>query len=357
MVAAPVYASCGAPTIDGVLAPGEWDGAVSVRFAAGLPERSDGPGALIPAEVLAMSDDQNLYVAFRLGKDTSAYAQSVSVSLDADASGGLSAGDDELVYSWDGGGGGAWALFADTFRYLCAPEGEPTLCSGLDVDAPGLGFTTGTSDGGAAIHFGDGETTIELWHPYTGADPRDVMRVAGQVIPMQYSLRLLTACDVDVNDTPASARCFADTDFPPFYGAAYRPFLLGCNAPPPEQEVVEVRIDVKPGDPLPTIQLGSEGSTTVAVLGSEAFDAAGVDAATLWFAGAPVELDGEGHPRASVEDVDGDGRGDLVAHFATAALQLEPGVGEATLAGKTLAGLRFHGTDGVRVIGAAAVRR
>jgi hypothetical protein len=348
MAAAPVFAACGTPTIDGILSPGEWDGAVSVRFAAALPELSDGAGSMIPAEVLAMSDERNLYVAFRLGKDTSAYGQSVVVSLDADESGGVSAGDDELVFSWDRGAGDGSALFADDSVWSCAVD---TLCSPLDTEAAG-GLPAGTSDGGGAIHFGDGETTIELWHPYAGGDSRDVLRAAGQSIPMQYWIRLLTACDVDVNDWPAAAHCLADTSFPSFSEVPpYRAFVLGCGAPPPEQEVVEVRIELKPGDPLPTIDLGSAGSTTVIVLGSDAFDAARIDPATVFFAGAPVEQDTQGRPRTSLEDVDGDGRDDLVAHFTTAALQLEPGVAEATLAGRTVEGRRFHGTDGVRVIG------
>ncbi len=167
---------------------------------------------------------------------------------------------------------------------------------------------------------------------------------------MRFSIRLLTACDVDVNDWPAAAHCVADTDFPPAGAASYPPFTLGCGAAPPEQQVVEVRIDVKPGDQLPTLQLGSEGSTPVAVLGGDAFDVTRIDPESVWFAGAPVERGADGSPRAALEDVDGAGRDDFVARFVTAELQLDSGSLEATLAGETMDGVRFHGTDAVRVI-------
>ncbi|HET9552374.1 MAG TPA: hypothetical protein VFP50_05350, partial [Anaeromyxobacteraceae bacterium] len=64
----------------------------------------------------------------------------------------------------------------------------------------------------------------------------------------------------------------------------------------------------------------------------------------------PVALDGAGAPRTSFADVNGDGRPDLVAAFETSALQLQLGDAEASLAGRTVAGRRFHGTDAVRVI-------
>jgi hypothetical protein len=346
LVVAPVHAACGTPVVDGVLSPGEWEGAVSVRFAAFLPELTDGPGAVVPAEIRALSDDANLYVSFRLATDTSRFAQSHVVHVDADASRSISAGDDALVFSWDRFG---FEVFADDFYADCVVDDHPALCSYLDT-APPEGTPAGTFDGGAAITFGEEETTVELWHPYTGGDPRDVLRQVGESIGMQFFVRLLTVCDVDVNDWPASARCFGDTYFPPPGSDAYRPFVLGCGGAPPEQEIVEVRIDIKPGDALPTIPLGSGGSTTVAVMGSEALDVGVIDPATVWFAGAPVERTVQGAPRASFEDVDGDGRDDFVAHFSTAALELGPDTREATLAGRTVDGRRFHGTDAVRVI-------
>jgi hypothetical protein len=346
LVPAPIQAACGTPVIDGVISPGEWDDAVKVRFGALLP-LSVG-GGTVPAQIMAMSDAENLYVAYRFASDTSGFDQSHAVELDANHSGRRDEGDDAWLISWD------WVpaptgtlLFADDYIGPCLVNGVVQLCAPADTD-PDTGFgLPGTKDGGAAIGFGPNETVVEMWHPYHGGDARDVTAVPGDAVPLSFSIRLLDRCA----DWP---RCYGDTDFP---GAGtYRPFLLACGAPPPpggsddDEDVIEVRIDVKPGDPLPTVELGSVGVTTVAVLGSAAFDVATIAPATLWLAGAPVALDAGGAPRTFVADVNGDGVPDLVAKFETRALWLDIGDAEASLAGLTQAGRRFHGTDAVRVI-------
>ncbi len=167
LVAAPVYAGCGTPTVDGVLSPGEWDGAVTVRFAAALPELTDGPGAFVPADVQAMSDDANLYVAFRLDANLERFAQTHTVEIDANGDGQISAGDDEILYSWSAGGG--TPIFADAYRWDCIGDGHPAICGTSDDDPAVATVPVGTIDGGAAIAFGEDFTTIEMWHPYAGA--------------------------------------------------------------------------------------------------------------------------------------------------------------------------------------------
>jgi hypothetical protein len=349
MVPASVYSGCGTPVIDGILSPGEWKDAVSVRFGAILPDSVG--GGTVPAEVMSMSDDRNLYVAYRYQADTSRLAQSHYVELDANRSGAADNGDDGWGLSWWSYPGAdatlSTTLYTDFYRGPCLVNGVEMSCAPADTD-PDTGFgTPGTSDGGAIIRIEGGVTTVESWHPYRSGDARDIAARPGDTIPLSFSIRLLDSC----NEYP---RCFGDTYFPTAW--EYRPFLLACGAPPKhdggddDEDVIEVRIDVKPGDPLPTISLGSGGVTTVAVHGSAAFDVAKVDAATLWFAGAPVALDAGGAPRASSSDVNGDGLPDLVASFETTSLELVVGDTEASLAGFTTAGRRFHGTDAVRVI-------
>jgi hypothetical protein len=348
LVPAAISSGCGTPTIDGVVSPDEWKGAISVRFGAILPDSVG--GGTVPAEIMSMSDDKNLYVAYRYQADTSAFAQSHFVEIDANHSGARDSGDDGWGLSWS-----RWpdpigtTLFVDSYRGPCIDRSTGELatdCGPADTDVTGY-FAPGTSDGGAVIRIEGGVTTVESWHPYNSGDARDIAAAPGETVPMNFSIRLLDSC-------PDWPRCFGDTYFPDPW--TYRPFLLACGAPPrhdggdDDEEIIEVRIDVKPGDPLPTISLGADGLVTVAVHGSAAFDVFKVDAATLWFAGAPVALDGSGAPRATGEDVNGDGVPDLVAQFETAALQLQVGDDEASLAGRTLAGRRFHGTDGVRVI-------
>jgi hypothetical protein len=342
---ADVYSGCGTPTIDGVISPGEWDGAVKVRFGALLPESLG--GGTIPAEVMSMSDGDNLYVAYRYAADTSTFDQSHVVEIDANHSGAPDDSDDAwLLTWWSYPAPGGTTLFADDFRGPCLVDGVTQSCAPMDTDATGFG-TPGTSDGGAVISFDGNHTTVETWHPYHNGDPRDVQAAAGDTIPMNFSIRLLDQC----GDYP---RCYGDTYFPDVWG--YRPFLLACGAPPrhdggdEDEEIIEVRIDVKPGDPLPTIRLSAGGVTTVAVLGGARLQVTNVDQGSLWFAGAPVALDPGGVPWVSTEDVNGDGVLDLVAKFQTSRLQLRLGDLEASLAGLTLAGRRFHGTDAVRVI-------
>jgi len=346
MVPAVISSGCGTPVIDGVISPGEWKDAVSVRFGAIQPASLG--GGTVPAEIMSMSDDKNIYIAYRYEADTSRFSQSHAVELDANHSGWPDTGDDAWLLSWwpyplPGGTSG----FYDDYRGPCLVNGVRQDCAPEDTD-PNTGFgTPGTSDGGAVIRFEGGWTTVETWHPYHGGDARDVSALPGDTLPLNFQLRIIDTC----GEYP---RCYGDTDFPGVW--QYRPFLLACGAPPrhdggdDDEDVIEVRIDVKPGDPLPTISLGSGGVTTVAVHGSAAFEVARVDAATLWFAGAPVALDGGGAPRTSSSDVNGDGIPDLVAKFETAALKLRVGDDEASLAGRTLAGRRFHGTDAVRVI-------
>jgi hypothetical protein len=117
-----------------------------------------------------------------------------------------------------------------------------------------------------------------------------------------------------------------------------------------ERAAIPVSVDIKPGGHPNTIKLGSGGSVTVAVLGRADFDAARIDPATVTLAGAPVRLKGRGVPMASLEDVNGDGRFDLVVHCATDALRLSVSDVSAVLLGRTFDGALIRGADSVRVV-------
>ena len=122
-------------------------------------------------------------------------------------------------------------------------------------------------------------------------------------------------------------------------------------------EVVQVVIDIKPGDPSNTINLNSRATIQVAILSSAEFDALTVDPASLTLApptagqaGARVVTTGRGTAITSLRDVDRDGRLDLVVHFRTQDLQLAPTDTEAVLRGTTFSGQRIRGVDSVRVV-------
>src|SRR5207247_1069500 len=126
----------------------------------------------------------------------------------------------------------------------------------------------------------------------------------------------------------------------PFY-IIHRPRLETCGT---------IAIDVKPGDFPNSINLGSGGTVPVAILSTTTFDARTVDATTVTFAGAPVKFNGQGMPMASFEDVNSDGRLDLVVHITTGALQLSTEDTEAFLVGRTFAGTCISGKDTVRLL-------
>lgn len=69
-----------------------------------------------------------------------------------------------------------------------------------------------------------------------------------------------------------------------------------------------------------------------------------------WGHGATVKLKGKGTPTYSIQDVNNDGRPDLVVHVSTEALQLSEGDTVAVLTGSTFGGQAITGSDTVRIV-------
>jgi hypothetical protein len=111
-----------------------------------------------------------------------------------------------------------------------------------------------------------------------------------------------------------------------------------------------VTIDIKPGSFPNSIHLSSNGVVPVAILSSDAFDATTVSPTTITLASAAVRLKGNGTPIASFQDVNNDGRLDLVVQVNTEALQLSDGDTQATLMGQTFDGNSITGTDSVSIV-------
>lgn len=113
-------------------------------------------------------------------------------------------------------------------------------------------------------------------------------------------------------------------------------------------KVVSVVIDINPGSVPNSINPNSNGVIPVAILTSAAFDAATVDAATVRF-GATGQ---EAAPRHfALEDVNGDGKTDLIIQFPTQNTGIACGTTSATLTGKTIDGFDLSGTDSVNTVG------
>jgi hypothetical protein len=157
------------------------------------------------------------------------------------------------------------------------------------------------------------------------------------IIPGANALVEITYCPTDTGfDSGTLEIASTDSDEPIVIVS-----LSGNGIPVPGW----VNIDIKPGSFPNSINLRSKGKVPVAILSSPIFDATTVDRSTVVFAGASPLPIGK-----SPEDVNSDGLLDVVLHFETKDLDLQPGDTEACLGGKTLNGQEFEGCDSVRIV-------
>jgi len=115
-------------------------------------------------------------------------------------------------------------------------------------------------------------------------------------------------------------------------------------------KALTVSIDIKPDGFPNSINLGSKGVVPVAILSSATFDATTANPISITLAEASVKLKGNGTRMASFQDVNGDGRLDLVVQVITTALALSTGDTQATLTGQTFDGKSITGVDSVRIV-------
>ena len=113
---------------------------------------------------------------------------------------------------------------------------------------------------------------------------------------------------------------------------------------------ITVAVDIQPGTFPNTVNLGSGGKVTVAILGAADFDSTTVDAATVTLASATPALKGKERLMATTSDVDGDGFIDLLLHMEIEALYLEDSDTAAIVEGRTMDGVAFRGADTLRVL-------
>jgi hypothetical protein len=115
-----------------------------------------------------------------------------------------------------------------------------------------------------------------------------------------------------------------------------------------------IPIDIKPGSDPNSINLGSAGVIPVAILSAGIFDATTVVPETVSLAGAKVKLIGKSdRPLCAAEDVDADGRLDLICQVVTAQMLIEPGDSVAVLEAESVGnGVRadIRGQDSVKIV-------
>lgn len=114
------------------------------------------------------------------------------------------------------------------------------------------------------------------------------------------------------------------------------------------EPVVSVSIDIKPGSFPNSINPKSEGVIPVAILSTDTFDATTVDPSTVKFGPDGAT---EAHGGRHREDVNKDGKKDLVLHFRTHDTGIECGDTSASLTGKTVSGQAIAGSDSIQTVG------
>ncbi len=123
---------------------------------------------------------------------------------------------------------------------------------------------------------------------------------------------------------------------------------IGVAAAQSRPPVIQITIDVKPGDSPTTIEPKREGMVPIAILSSKQFDAAQVDPATVRAGakGSEASLF-----RSMMEDVNGDRVTDVMLLFKVPELGLDCSGKSITVKGKTRDGKEFEGTEMVTMVG------
>ena len=146
----------GTPVVDGVISPGEWDGASTVSFMATV---AGGPS--VPGTLRVMNDAANLYIAVRVGQPM---LGSIAFRFDNNHDGsGVEQGDDNLAVGFQASPPGTNKLSDGTFSSL-PPCPTGFMCGFRDTDIGG------TTDGFGAYQVLGNEVDYELSHPLDSAD-------------------------------------------------------------------------------------------------------------------------------------------------------------------------------------------
>jgi hypothetical protein len=111
-------------------------------------------------------------------------------------------------------------------------------------------------------------------------------------------------------------------------------------------EIATVSLVIKSGSD--TINPKSTGVITVAILTTDTFDASTVDPSSVRF--GPLGA-AEAHGRGHVEDVNGDGRDDLVLHFRTQDTGIVCGETDVSLTGTSFSGVPIQGSAPIHTVG------
>jgi uncharacterized delta-60 repeat protein len=113
---------------------------------------------------------------------------------------------------------------------------------------------------------------------------------------------------------------------------------------------ITVAVDVKPDSADNVIPLQSNGVVPVAILSTASFNAADVDPTSVCFGDAEAAAERAcvaRQPQGHLEDVNGDGRLDLLLQYDVARTGIDRGETQACLTGKTRGGTAIEGCDSI----------
>jgi hypothetical protein len=113
--------------------------------------------------------------------------------------------------------------------------------------------------------------------------------------------------------------------------------------------VMQINIDIKPGERIALIHPKSKGRIPVALLSSGTFNALDVDVKSITFGATGNEASLKGCERRG-ERVDRNRQRDLVCHFETEDAGFATGSLQGVLRGKTRDGRAFEGRGSVKVV-------
>jgi hypothetical protein len=251
-------------------------------------------------------------------------------------------------------------------RYIDAPDAEGAFIITIDSNLPGISIVSTSNpnnlDQGETLVSPYGHAQWRLGSPqlnkqYTFTAVLNVPNPFG--VPFEYrpSVNILGVRNILLcNDCPGSTVTIKDPTLDgnvPGSGAVtisiaetnhtwtllsgfvYSVLYNGTQVTP-------VTIVIKPGDGQPApVNPKSTGTIPVAILSTSSFDATTVDPTTVKFGATGTEASST---QTSLEDVNGDGRLDMVLHFNTQQTGIVCGTTTVTLTGKTTSGQLISGT-------------
>jgi hypothetical protein len=124
-------------------------------------------------------------------------------------------------------------------------------------------------------------------------------------------------------------------------------FVMGVADAQSRPPVIQVTVDVKPGDTPTTLEPKREGMVPIAILSTKQFDATQVDTATVRAGAKGTEA---ALFRSAMEDVNGDRLTDVMLLFRVQEMGLDCSGKSVTLKGKTKDGKEFEGTEKVEMV-------